>query len=712
MIGPVEDRALQWDGRVRSPNARTELSRFFIGWKRFLAGDIMHLHGENNEGERMKIFSRKWWLVIIPVLILGLGWACGGSNGASSLNAPFNLQSTVVSSTQINLTWTDNSDDEDGFKIERKTGADGIWEYLGSVTANVVSCSDFGLISNTTYYYRVYAYNSAGNSGYSNEASVATSTCPLIVPTAPSNLTSIVVSSTEINLSWTDNSNKEDGFAIERKIGSGGTYAQAGTVGVGVTSYQDSGLDCDTEYYYRINAFSCAGSSGYSNEVNATTSICPVNAPTAPSGLTAAVVLSSQINLYWTDNSNNESGFKIERKTESGKVYSLIATTSANVTYYSVTGLSAGTYYYRVYAYNSAGSSGYSNEVKASNTGSWTPTSTGTNVPSERVDHTAVWTGTEMIVWGGDDSFSSLNTGGRYNPSTDSWIATSTGTNVPSGRWGHTAVWTGTEMIIWGGANINSGLNTGGRYNPSTDSWISTSTGANVPIGANWGPGNSAYTAVWTGAEMIVWSGSGSNIGGKYNPLTDSWTATSTGTNVPSGGVGHTAVWTGTEMIVWGHSSNIGGKYNPLTDSWTTTSTGANVPSVRSHHTAVWTGTEMIIWGGNEGSIYVDTGGRYNPSTDSWVATAATGTNGNSPRYKHTAVWTGTEMIVWGGVDNSSHSLNTGGKYNPLTDSWTPTSTGANVPSTRQGHTAVWTGTEMIVWGSGSVRNTGGRYTP
>ena len=63
--------------------------------------------------------------------------------------------------------------------------------------------------------------------------------------------------------------------------------------------------------------------------------------------------------------------------------------------------------------------------------------------------HTAVWTGSEMIVWGGEFSGYS-NTGGRYNPSTDSWTATSL-TNAPSARDGHTAVWTGSEMIVWGG---------------------------------------------------------------------------------------------------------------------------------------------------------------------------------------------------------------------------------------------------------------------
>ena len=103
-----------------------------------------------------------------------------------------------------------------------------------------------------------------------------------------------------------------------------------------------------------------------------------------------------------------------------------------------------------------------------------------------------------MIVWGGLTCISDLNTGGRYNPSTDSWTATST-TNAPAGRCLHTAVWTGSEMIVWGGHGRRPAyFNTGGRYNPSTDSWTATST-TDAPAARY------CHTAVWTGSEMIVW---------------------------------------------------------------------------------------------------------------------------------------------------------------------------------------------------------------
>jgi hypothetical protein len=219
------------------------------------------------------------------------------------------------------------------------------------------------------------------------------------------------------------------------------------------------------------------------------------------------------------------------------------------------------------------------------------------------------------------------------------------GANVPSARSVHTAVWTGTEMIVWGAAADKSG----GRYNPSTDSWTATSTGANVP------PARSAHTAVWTGTEMIVWGGTSDTTGGRYSPSTDTWNATSIGANVPSPRVFHTAVWTGAEMIVWGGDDgssnnplNTGGRYNPTTNSWAATSTGASVPPPREWHTAVWTGNEMIVWGGYAHFTALNTGGRYDPSTNAWTATSI-GTNVPSTRYFHAAAWTGTEMTVWGG---------------------------------------------------------------
>jgi N-acetylneuraminic acid mutarotase len=344
-------------------------------------------------------------------------------------------------------------------------------------------------------------------------------------------------------------------------------------------------------------------------------------------------------------------------------------------------------------------------------TDSWVATTT-TNATA-RGFHTAVWTGNEMIVWGGGNNDNGLlNSGGRYNPITDSWIPT-TITNAPDARYGHTAVWTGSQMIVWGGWDGGfTYFNTGGRYDANTDSWSATST-TNVPEARTY------HTAVWTGSEMIVWGGYGNalwNTGGRYNPVMNNWVATTT-TNAAEARSGHIAVWTGGEMLVWGGATvsgnlNTGGIYNPNLNGWAATNT-ANAPTGRVGHTVVWTGTEMIVWGGNnENSFELNTGGRYNRGTNSWTAT--TTVNAPAARTNPTAVWTGSEMIVWGGNHENFLSVNTGGKYNLATDSWTATST-TNAPDARYGHTAVWTASKMIVWGgSGNFDplNTGGTYDP
>jgi len=337
---------------------------------------------------------------------------------------------------------------------------------------------------------------------------------------------------------------------------------------------------------------------------------------------------------------------------------------------------------------------------------SWLPIST-SDAPSVRYAHTTVWTGTKVIVWGGYDGSSAIDTGGRYDPVTDSWAPVET-TGAPSARWGQLAVWTGSTMIVWGGYDGSVYFDTGGAYDPVTDSWTATSTtGAPSP--------RYLCAVVWSGSEMIVWGGyDGSqtyNDGGRYDPVADSWTATAT-TGAPIGRYYNLGVWTGSEMIVWGgHSGstplNDGGRYDPLADSWTSVST-SGAPSMRYTFALVWSGTEMIVWGGYSGSTLLNDGGRYDPTSDSWTATSSSGAP--SARRTHTAVWTGSEMIVWGGASGST-IFNDGGRYDPTTDSWMATSMGS-APTRRQVHSAVWTGAEMIVWGGydGSNTNTGSRY--
>jgi uncharacterized repeat protein (TIGR01451 family) len=330
----------------------------------------------------------------------------------------------------------------------------------------------------------------------------------------------------------------------------------------------------------------------------------------------------------------------------------------------------------------------------------WAPTA-GSGSPSGRKYHSMVWTGTEVIVWGGFDN-TVLGDGGRYDPATDTW-APMASTGAPAARYGAASVWNGTEMIIWGGYPYSS---TGGRYDPVTDSWTSTST-VNAPSARTYVAG------IWAGTEMIIWGGYNyTNTGGRYDPSTDTWT-TMTTTGAPSAREQNAVVWTGSELIVWGGSDgsllDTGGRYDPSTDSWTPTTT-VGAPPASYRLSSVWTGSEMIVWGGDPYGTPRDTGGRYDPATDTWAATSTVDVP--LARGDHTAIWTGTEMVVWGGT-NMFDELNTGGRYDPATDTWTATSlTGAPIRRTVPG--AVWTGSEMIVWGGGTPgpTNTGARYDP
>jgi murein tripeptide amidase MpaA len=185
---------------------------------------------------------------------------------------PTNLAAAAVSSTQVNLSWTDNGSTETGFKIERCVGENCTdFAQITTVGANLTSYSNTGLAASTSYSYRVRAYNTAGDSGYSNTASAVTQAAP-IIPAAPTSLVAVAVSRSQINLTWTDNSNNETGFRIERCKGSTCTnFALVATVGTNVTSYSNTGLTANTAYRYRIYAYNASGNSAYSNIARATT---------------------------------------------------------------------------------------------------------------------------------------------------------------------------------------------------------------------------------------------------------------------------------------------------------------------------------------------------------------------------------------------------------------------------------------------------------
>ena len=282
----------------------------------------------------------------------------------------------------------------------------------------------------------------------------------------------------------------------------------------------------------------------------------------------------------------------------------------------------------------------------------------------------AVWTGSEMIVWGGQYRYwmdygldACTNQGGRYDPPTDTWTPTST-TGAPGKRKNHAAVWTGTEMIVHGGYN-GSYLNEIWRYNPASNSWSQSSSTGSPTLGG--------HRAVWTGSEMIVWGGhdgvSRQDVGWRYNPTTGTWAPLAQSGDIPTARSGHAMAWTGTGLVIWGGSdgdhTNTGGRYDYATGVWTaTTTTGA--PAAKAGATAVWTGSEVIVWGGRSGwngQYATNAGGRYDPVADSWQDTTLTGAPG--VRGDHVAVWTGTDMIIFAGYNGVSQFLRNGDRYVP-----------------------------------------------
>jgi hypothetical protein len=363
---------------------------------------------------------------------------------------------------------------------------------------------------------------------------------------------------------------------------------------------------------------------------------------------------------------------------------------------------------------------------QVTNASVWTSMSTA-GAPVGRSLHGTVWTGNELIVWGGFNT-AFLQSGGRYAPSTNSWASTST-VGAPSARMGFESVWIGSEMIVWGGETSSGYVGDGARYNPGTNTWTAMS-----PAGAP--AARAYYSAVWTGSRMLIWGGEESggvkvNSGAIYDPALDSWTMMST-TGVPSARVSHTAVWTGTEMLIWGgcydaapgcpggnSGLNTGARYNPQTNVWTPITTAA-APSSRHKQVGVWTGTEMIIWSGQRyqvpfGSYFEESGGRYHPVTDTWQAISVSGSP--TPRTEGASVWTGSKLFVWGGIAIDGLPIDSGALYDPATDAWTAVPQ-ANAPERRTWISGYWTGFEVFVWGgwkgAGTTEhfNTGGRFRP
>lgn len=196
-------------------------------------------------------------------------------------------------------------------------------------------------------------------------------------------------------------------------------------------------------------------------------------------------------------------------------------------------------------------------------------------------------------------------------------------TGAPSPRIAPFAAWTGTELIVWAGATADPAMpSDGARYDPATDTWRAMATdGATT--------GRSQGGAAWTGSELFAWGGYDARgveqaTGALYDPAIDRWRPVPM-TDAPSARAEFTTVWTGSEVIVWGgHRSDFtvrptliertdtGAAFDPRRYAWRAVeSLGA--PSARDRHAGVWTGSEMLVWGGLSGTGPASSGGRFQP---------------------------------------------------------------------------------------------------
>jgi N-acetylneuraminic acid mutarotase len=279
----------------------------------------------------------------------------------------------------------------------------------------------------------------------------------------------------------------------------------------------------------------------------------------------------------------------------------------------------------------------------------------------------AVWSGEEILLWGGGFSYLSPtgpSMGAAYNPKTNELRVFPAAPMEP--RWWHSAVWSGEEMIVWGGACGRHECTDGAAYDPASDSWRVIAEAPVVGYG---------HSTVWTGEEMLVWGGSDDHeaeafkgfprsflgTGAAYDPAADSWRELAKASLDPRGW--HSAVWTGKEMIVWGgvrapcdaypceDLAADAGAYDPGTDSWREIDFGPL--SGRVDHTAVWTGSEMIVWGGSSpgGAPGYADGASYNPHSDDWTTLPDPSIAG---RFRHQAIWADGTMVIWGGQGEES----------------------------------------------------------
>ena len=328
-------------------------------------------------------------LSLVWILLFGALVTQGGMLYASAIEpvplSPTNLNTSTISDTQISLTWNPpiNATGVTGYQIEYKTGSNpySILSLLGNLTTYLHT----GLITNTTYTYRVSAINSAGIGNSSNESTATT----FSIPSAPSNLSAIVISSSQINLSWTAPSSNGgtpiNGYKILRENSCTGIFIAISTTTNSSTTYSDTGLDANTCYQYNVQAINAIGIGSTANNVTATTNPIPIQThiPNSPVALGVTVVSPTSLQLNWvmpTDNGGTPiTGYLIQRNGTT-----IVNNTSSNETSYIDTNLLPNHQQtYQVAAWNSVGLGTLSNSFSGvTNSTIIPPIGNGTNQTS------------------------------------------------------------------------------------------------------------------------------------------------------------------------------------------------------------------------------------------------------------------------------------------------------------------------------------------
>ncbi len=336
-----------------------------------------------------KIECRKLVLIIILSITGVLVFSnCSYAQTSKTVpDSPTGLTATAISPTSVSLSWSPPQNNGGaviiGYKIEYKVPTS---DYtLLNKTGNVTQYTNKGLLTGTTYIYRVSAINSAGIGSPSLEAVATpkkTSSPPLnIPPNPPTSLTATSYSATQINLSWTSPTSNGGppvtGYKIQYEIDFGNFTNLISNTGSSYTIYSHTGLTTIHTYTYRVFAIHSVGTS---NSSNSSTAI-PVQistVPDPPTGLGAFSSSETSISLSWNPPKNTGGssivGYKIEYKTGSNAYSILVADTVSPATSYTQTGLTAGTTYsFRVSAINCIGMGGTSNEASAIPAKTFTP---------------------------------------------------------------------------------------------------------------------------------------------------------------------------------------------------------------------------------------------------------------------------------------------------------------------------------------------------